>query len=178
MAKREEVICAGFGGQGILFLGKLIALCAMKENKFTAYMPSYGAEVRGGTAYSMAIISDKPIPSPVITRPDSAIVMNEPSFRKFRDKIKKGGLLVLNSSLVGNCGRPKGIKLIKLPFTEIAFSLGNVKAANMVALGAYIKKTNVVSVKTALKAIDEFIKDKKLVVINKLALLKGASLVK
>lgn len=178
MLKRQEVICAGFGGQGILFLGKLIALCAMKENKFNTYMPSYGAEVRGGTAYSMAIISDGPIPSPVVTLPDVSIVMNEPSFKKFRHKIKKGGLLIVNSSLVGNVPKLKNLKVIKLPLTDIAASLGNIKVANMVALGAYIKKTKVVSVKTVLKALEEFIKDKKLVVLNKLAVLKGASLVK
>lgn len=175
---REEIICAGFGGQGILLLGKLLAFCAMKENKFNTWMPSYGAEVRGGTAYSMTVISNEPIPSPIVSMADTAIVMNSPSFRKFKDKVKKGGLLIVNSSLVKNIPRIKKIKIIKLPFTDIALNLGNVKVANVVALGAYIKKTKIVSIKTALKAIEESFKDKKLVVLNKLAVLKGASLVK
>jgi len=175
---KQEIICAGFGGQGILLLGKILALCAMKENKFNTFMPSYGAEVRGGTAYSMTIISDEPIPSPVITSPDTSIVMNAPSFDKFKDKVKAGGLLIVNSSLVKNVPKITGIKVVKLPLTDIALSLGNAKAANMVALGAYAKKTKVFSVKTALKALEVFMKDKKLLVLNKLAVLKGASLVK
>jgi len=175
---REEAICAGFGGQGILFLGKMIALCAMNENKFNTFMPSYGAEVRGGAAYSMAIISDQPIPSPVINTASSVIVMNYPSFKKFKDRVREGGLLVINSSLVKEIPKIPKINIIKLPFTDIAISLGNVKAANMVALGAYLKKSKVVMVKTALKAIEEVVPDKKLVVLNKLAILKGASLVK
>jgi 2-oxoglutarate ferredoxin oxidoreductase subunit gamma len=141
-------------------------------------MPSYGAEVRGGTAYSMAIISDEPIASPVVASPDTAIVMNEPSFRKFRGRIKKGGVLFVNSSIVKTAPALKNVTVIKLPFTDIAIGLGNLKVANMVALGAYIKKTNTVSVRTALKVLQEFMKDKKLLVLNKLAILKGASLVK
>jgi len=176
--KREQIICAGFGGQGILLLGKLLAFCAMREDKFNTWMPSYGAEVRGGTAYSMTIISDEPIASPVFISPDTSIIMNEPSFRKFKDRVKKGGLLIVNSSLVKKVPKLKKVDIIKLPFTDIAASLGNVKVANMVALGAYAKKTKVVSVKTVLKAIEQFVKDKKLLVLNKLAILKGASLVK
>lgn len=175
---KQEIICAGFGGQGILLLGKIIALCAMKEDKFNTFMPSYGAEARGGTAYSMAIISGEPIASPVVTSPDTAIVMNAPSFKKFKDKVRKGGILIVNSSLVKEAPRMKGINILQFPFTDIAVKLGNVKVANMVALGAYVKKTKIVSTKTALKAIKEFVKDKKLVVLNKLAILKGASLVR
>jgi len=178
MLKKEEIICAGFGGQGILLLGKFLAFCAMTENKFNTWMPSYGAEVRGGTAYSMTIISDEPIPSPVVNSADAAIIMNAPSFRKFKGRLKQGGLLVVNSSLVKAIPAMAKIKVIKFPFTDIALSLGNVKVANMVAAGAYIKKTKLISIKTALKAIEEFVKDKKLVVLNKLAILKGASLIK
>lgn len=178
MVKKEEIICAGFGGQGILLLGKVIAFCAMKENKFNTWMPSYGAEVRGGTAYSMTKISDEPIASPIVGSPDTCIVMNEPSFRKFRAKVRSGGSLIVNSSLVKDIPKLKGIKIVKIPFTDIATTLGNVKVANMVALGAYIKCAKVVSTKTALKAVEDFVKDKKLVVLNKLAILKGASLVK
>lgn len=178
IVKRQEIICAGFGGQGILLLGKILAACAMEENKHTTWMPSYGAEVRGGTAYSMTIISDEPIASPVVSVPDAVIIMNEPSFRKFKGKVKKGGHLFINSSIVKSAPSIKNVKTVKLPFTDIALGLGNVKVANTVALGAYIKKTNIISVRTALKVLQGFMKDKKLLVLNKLALLKGASLVK
>lgn len=175
---RQEIISAGFGGQGILVLGRFLAFCAMRENKFNTWMPSYGAEVRGGTAYSMTIISDEPIPSPVVSSAEAIIVMNSPSFRKFKNRVKPGGLLVVNSSLVKKVPKIAKVKIIKFPFTDIALSLGNIRVANMVALGACIRKTKTVSTKTALKALDEFFKDKKLVVLNKLAILKGASLVK
>ncbi|MBI4336007.1 MAG: 2-oxoacid:acceptor oxidoreductase family protein [Candidatus Omnitrophica bacterium] len=175
---RQEIICAGFGGQGILLLGKILAACAMQEGKFTTYMPSYGAEVRGGTAYSMTIISDEPIASPAVSSPDVSIIMNTPSFMKFKDKMKKGGIMLVNSSIVRDERGVKDIKIVKLPFTDIALELGNAKVANMVALGACIKKTGVLAMKTALGALEEFIKDKKLSELNKLAVLKGASLVK
>lgn len=175
---RQEIICAGFGGQGILFLGKLLSYCAMMEKRYTTWMPSYGAEVRGGTAYSMTVISDEPIASPIVNLADSSIVMNYPSFMKFKEKVRKGGVLVVNSSLVESAPKSEKIRTIKLPFTDIAMDLGSVKVANMVALGAYLKATKAVSVKTALKAMEEFVKDKKLLVLNKLAILKGASLVK
>jgi 2-oxoglutarate ferredoxin oxidoreductase subunit gamma len=139
-------------------------------------MPSYGAEVRGGTAYSMTIISDEEIPSPIVGLANTAIIMNTPSFKKFKGRIKQGGLLVLNSSLVAN--GPNNSNTLKLPFTDIALKLGNVKVANMVMAGAYLKKTEIISIKTALKALEEFVRDKKLLVLNKLAILKGASLVK
>jgi 2-oxoglutarate ferredoxin oxidoreductase subunit gamma len=172
----EEIICAGFGGQGILFLGKFIAACAMKEGRFTTWMPSYGAEVRGGTAYSMTVIDDVPIPSPVVNLADTVIAMNAPSFQKFKSRLRQKGILIVNSSLVKDI--PKSKYVIKFPFTDLALSLGNAKVANMVALGAYLKKTKTVSVKTALKTVEEFVKDKKIAVLNKLAILKGASLVK
>jgi len=175
---KQEVICAGFGGQGILFLGKVLAYCAMNEKKHNTWMPSYGAEVRGGTAYSMTIISSDPIPSPVVVSPDAAIVMNGPSFQKFKDKVKKGGLLVVNSSIVKKVPKIPRVTVMPIPLTDIASKLGDIRVANMVALGAYAKKTGVVSVKTALKTIGELIKDKKLLMLNRLAILKGASLVK
>ncbi|MEI8175428.1 MAG: 2-oxoacid:acceptor oxidoreductase family protein [Candidatus Omnitrophota bacterium] len=178
VVSKQEIIFAGFGGQGILLLGKFLSYCAVREGLFTTFMPSYGAEVRGGTAYSMTIVSGSPIPSPVVSAPDASIVMNGPSFKKFKDKVKKGGLLIVNSSLVKEAAKSSAGEVVKIPFTDIAESLGNVRVANMVALGAYLKKTKIVSIKTALQVADDFFKDKKLVVLNKLALLKGASMVK
>ncbi|MFH1847822.1 MAG: 2-oxoacid:acceptor oxidoreductase family protein [Candidatus Omnitrophota bacterium] len=175
---KEEIICAGFGGQGIMLLGKLLAYCAMEEGKYITWMPSYGAEVRGGTAYSMTIISTDPIPSPVIGRPDSCIVMNSPSFKKFKKTLKQKGLLMVNSSMVKSAPKSKDFKIVKAPFTHTAYKLGNIRVANMVALGAYIQKSRIVKLKTALNGIEEFVKNKELAELNKKAITEGAKLVK
>ena len=96
----EEILCAGFGGQGIMLLGKLLAFSGMREEKHVTYLPSYGAEVRGGTAHCSVIISSEEIASPIVSSPSIAIIMNEPSLLKFESRIKQGGLIVLNSTLV------------------------------------------------------------------------------
>ena len=143
----EEVIIAGFGGQGILLAGKLLAQTAMKAGKEVTFMPSYGAEVRGGTCHCMVIIGDEPIACPVIGSPDSVIVMNKASLTKFAPRLKTGGLLVMNSSLIDI--EPQqlqdGIEIVSVPADEIAVELGNQKAANMVSVGAYLQKRGLFS---------------------------------
>ena len=140
----EEVIIAGFGGQGIILAGKLLAQTAMKAGKEVTYMPSYGAEVRGGTANCMVIVADKPIASPVVSKPDSLIVMNKASLNKFAPRIKTAGLLVMNSSLIKNEPQlDETIEVLEVPADDIAIELGNPKAANMVALGAYLQKRRI-----------------------------------
>lgn len=137
----EEVIIAGFGGQGVILAGKLLAQTAMKAGKEVTYMPSYGAEVRGGTANCMVVIADKPIACPVIGNPGSLIVMNKASLNKFAPRLKNGGLLIMNSSLID--GEPQldgSITVVAVPADELAIELGNKKAANMVALGAYLQQ--------------------------------------
>lgn len=137
----EEVILAGFGGQGIILAGKLLAQAAMKAGKEVTFMPSYGAEVRGGTANCMVVIADKPIACPVIGRPDSLIVMNKASLDKFAPSLKNNGLLVMNSSLVD--GKPEvdgTIEVVAIPADDLAVELGSQKVANMVVLGAYLQK--------------------------------------
>ena len=137
----EEVIIAGFGGQGIILVGKLLADTAMKAGKEVTYMPAYGAEMRGGTSNSMITIADKPIASPLITRPQSLIAMNKASLNKFSPRIKSGGLLVMNSSLIEDEPELDGtIDILAVPADEIAVELGNPKVANMVALGAYLQR--------------------------------------
>jgi 2-oxoglutarate ferredoxin oxidoreductase subunit gamma len=137
----EEVIIAGFGGQGTMLAGKLLAQTAMRTGKEVTYMPSYGAEVRGGTANCMIIIADRKIACPVVGKPDSLIVMNKASLTKFGPRLKKGGLLVMNSSLIDiEPQLDETIEIVKVPADEIAVELGNQKAANMVALGAYLQK--------------------------------------
>jgi len=137
----EEVIIAGFGGQGTMLAGKLLAQTAMKTGKEVTYMPSYGAEVRGGTANCMVIIAEEKIACPVVGRPDSLIVMNKASLDKFGPRLKSGGLLVMNRSLIDE--EPESdetIEVVAVPADEIAVELGSQKAANMVALGAYLQK--------------------------------------
>ncbi|MFH1413315.1 MAG: 2-oxoacid:acceptor oxidoreductase family protein [Candidatus Omnitrophota bacterium] len=173
----EKIIIAGAGGQGIMLLGKVLAEAAMREGKFVTWMPSYGAEVRGGTAHCMVILSDKEISSPFIDKADILIVMNRPSLEKFRNRISNQGLLIMNSSLVSVDGY-KNTRNYKYPFTEIASRLGNIRVANMLALGTLVAKKKSVSLKSALAAISSIApQDKKnLVEINFRALKEGAQL--
>ncbi|MCM8800787.1 MAG: 2-oxoacid:acceptor oxidoreductase family protein [Candidatus Omnitrophica bacterium] len=135
----EKIIIAGAGGQGVILLGKLIAEIAMRQDRFVALIPSYGPEVRGGSAYCMVSISDEEISSPYINEADTLIIMNNPSLNRFEEKIKRNGLLILNSSLVTDKIARNDLKVIRYPFTDIAVRLGNPRVANMVVLGCFIK---------------------------------------
>jgi len=152
----EEVIIAGFGGQGIILAGKLLAQTAMKRGLEVTYMPSYGAEVRGGTANCMVIIASEPIASPVVDRSDSLIVMNKASLNKFASRLKTGGLLVMNSSLIdGEPKLDKTIEVIAVPADKLAVELGSPKSANMVALGAYLQKRRIFSLDAVADSLTE-----------------------
>ena len=154
----EEVIIAGFGGQGIMVAGKLLAQTAMKAGKEVTYMPSYGAEVRRGTANCMVVIAEEKIASPVVGNPDSVIVMNKASLSKFASRIKKGGLLVMNSSLIED--KPeldKSITILAVPANDIALELGNQKAANMVALGAYLQRRGLFNSDAAAECLSDIL---------------------
>ncbi len=140
-----DVIIAGFGGQGILLIGNILACAAMEEGRQVTYLPTYGVEMRGGTANCTVVISTKEIGSPIIGKPLSAIIMNTPSLVRFENHLKPGGFLLLNSSLVDpKKASRKEVELIPIPLNEIASQLGNTKLANMVALGAYAEKTRVI----------------------------------
>ena len=170
-----NIVVAGFGGQGILFAGRLLAQAAMEEGKFTTFFPSYGAEMRGGTAHCLVIISSEEIASPIFKNPDLAIFLNEPSAKKFLPLMKKDGLAVLNSSLIKNCPLPEGIKIIRVPATELAQKLGDGKVANLAALGAFLMKSKIFpleAIKKSLKAILTGEKNK-LLDINLAALREG-----
>lgn len=169
----ERVIIAGAGGQGIMLLGKVLAEAAMRENKFVTWLPSYGAEVRGGTANCMVIISDQPIGSPHIDKADTLMIMNAPSWVKFKSRIKEKGLCILNSSLINDEKAS-----LKYPFSDIAVRLGNIKVANMVALGCFIGHKKIVNFKTIFKIFSDIApSDKKeLIEINQKALLAGMEL--
>jgi 2-oxoglutarate ferredoxin oxidoreductase subunit gamma len=173
----EKIIVAGAGGQGIMVLGKVLSQAAMLEGKFVTWLPSYGAEVRGGTAHCMVVISDEEIGSVYIAKADSLIVMNSPSLEKFEGRLKDNGSLIINSSLVMDCSR-KDVFLLKYPFTDIAISLGNIRVANMVALGVFIAAKNIIGLEGAQKAILDIAPTEKkdLIEINRLALEKGFAL--
>ena len=182
---RENIRFSGFGGQGIMILGKLIAYSAMNNGLNVTWMPSYGAEVRGGTAHCMVVFSDREIASPIITECTAAIIMNKPSLDKFLKLIKPNkecpkfkSLLLLNSSLEDRDISKKDVDIIRVPMTEIAHELGNVRAANMVAFGAYAKKRAIFKRTDIEKGIKiAFSKDKGTIDLNIKAFDKGASLV-
>ena len=154
----EEVVIAGFGGQGIILAGKLLAQTAMEEGYEVTYMPSYGAEVRGGTANCMVVIAEEEIACPVIGKPSSLIVMNKASLEKFAPRLQKGGLLVMNSSLIDDEPQVDDtIQVLTVPADEIAVELGNPKVANMVILGAYLQKRSLLSVDAAAKCLPQII---------------------
>ena len=152
----QDVMIAGFGGQGVLLAGKLLAHAGMLEGKHVTWFPSYGAEIRGGTANCTVIIADQEIGSPVVMSPSAMLVLNEASYLKFEQRIRPGGLLFLNTSLVKHPSTRSDITRIEVRANDIAGELGDIRIANMVMLGAFLKKTGVVglgSVLNALKAV-------------------------
>ena len=170
----EEIFCAGFGGQGIMFMGKLLALAGLLADKHVTWMPSYGAEVRGGTAYSMVKISDSEISSPIVTNPDILIVMNRPSLVKYEGKLKEGGILIANKTLVGDVVKRKGITVVNIPMTEAAAKLGDIRSANMMAIGALANRSKMLSIRNITSALGvAFKNNEELLSRNKKALEKG-----
>jgi 2-oxoglutarate ferredoxin oxidoreductase subunit gamma len=174
-----KIIIGGFGGQGVVLAGSILARAAMAEDRFVTQMVSYGAEMRGGTANSTVVISDARIASPVIERPDVAIVLNQPSLDKFEEQIVSGGLVVINTSLVERKVQREDLEVVEVAATETANRLGNVRVANIVALGAFVGQTGVVKTASVEWAIEELFSEKKsgLIEINKQALTEGAGVV-
>jgi 2-oxoglutarate ferredoxin oxidoreductase subunit gamma len=171
---REEMLFAGFGGQGIMFMGKLLAQAGLLAGKHVTWMPSYGAEVRGGTAYSMTKMSDHEIASPVVVNPDILVVMNKPSLVKYGSIVKKGGILISNRSLIGNFKKPEGVKTFNLPMTKLASDIGSTKCANMIALGVIAKRSRYVTLRNIINALSMALKNREeLFILNKKVLEKG-----
>jgi len=173
----QDIIFAGFGGQGILSMGKFLAYAGMDADLNVSWLPSYGPEMRGGTANCSVIISDEPVGSPIVSKASSVVVMNRPSLDKFEDKIKKGGLLIIDCDLINRDIERNDIEIIKIPAQTIAEEMGNKKIANMVLLGALVAKTGVVSMGTVLQALKDHGKAQ-FFEVNKLALEKGAEYAK
>ncbi|QSX06191.1 2-oxoacid:acceptor oxidoreductase family protein [Sedimentibacter sp. zth1] len=177
----EKVIMAGFGGQGIMAIGKILAYAGMLENKEVSWLPSYGPEMRGGTANCATIVSDTPVGSPVITNDaTSAIIMNLPSLDKFENDVVPGGKIIINSSLIDQKATRTDVDVYYVNANEIARDLGNAKAANMVMLGAYLELFKPVKMDTVLKAfLKVFGENKaKFLPLNEKALLKGGEAVR
>jgi len=175
----EEIIIAGFGGQGIILAGKLLAQTAMKAGKEVTYMPSYGAEVRGGTANCAVIVSDRPIACPVVSYPESLIVMNKASVHKFGPRLKQNGLLLWNRSLIDSPPEVgDDVDVLAIPADEIAVELNSPKSANMVMLGAYLQKRGHLSPQQASEALPDVLAERyhKTIPVNTEALLRGAEL--
>lgn len=149
----EQTIMAGSGGQGILFAGELLAYAAMLEGREVVWLPAYGAEMRGGTASCTIVISTKRVNSPVVPNPSSMLIMNRPSLDKFETAILRQGLVVMNSTLVDRSLERTDLRLVEVPATRIAEEIGSVRAANLVALGAFVGATHVVTPESVLHAL-------------------------
>jgi 2-oxoglutarate ferredoxin oxidoreductase subunit gamma len=172
-----KTLIAGFGGQGVLSMGLNLAEAAMLEGKNVTYLPAYGAEVRGGTANCTVAISDEEIASPVASSPEFVVAMNQPSAVKFQHHIQSGGVFFLNSSLVKAEIMRGDIEIVRVPANKIAEDLGSPRAANMVMLGAFTKKSGLVELPDVLAALRRILSaKKKLVDINEKALKTGYNL--
>ena len=172
---QSEVMFAGFGGQGILLSGKVLAHAAMEEGFEVAWVPSYGPEMRGGTAYCTVVISDRPIGSPIIKNPMHLVAMNLPSLEKFAPIVKPAGVILVNSSLIPIEAGREDCDVLKVATVDIAKELGNAKAANIVALSAFVARSKVVTVDTLRHCVErEFGKKPKLIPLNLMAVDAGA----
>jgi len=171
---QSEVMFAGFGGQGILLSAKILAQAAMYEGREVAWVPSYGPEMRGGTAYCTVVISDRLIGSPIIRNPMHLVAMNRPSLEKFAPVVKTGGVILVNSSLIPIESGRDDVDEIRIPVNDIAVRLGSVRSANIVALSAFVARSKLVSVDTLKRCVEEeFAKKKKLIPLNLSAVEEG-----
>lgn len=173
----ERILCAGFGGQGVMSLGQLLAHAGMIENKHVTWLPSYGPEMRGGTAYCNVVVSDSPVGSPIVTDNASCvIVMNLPSLLKFEKSVIPGGIILINSSLVNQAVSRRDILAYYIPAGELARECGSPKAENMVMLGAYLAVVGAVQETSIIKAFNKVFgkKDRRFFDQNIAAIHRGA----
>ena len=159
--KTSQILIAGFGGQGVLFAGKFLAYKGLCEDRQVSWLPSYGPEMRGGTANCSVCISDEPIGSPLVTTPDYLIAMNGPSYKKFIDAVKPGGLVLFDNSIVEETCERTDITAISLPATDLATDAGLNGAANMVLLGRMLAETTLVDMDTVKQAMEKCIPPKR-----------------
>lgn len=172
---QEEIIISGFGGQGALFAGQLLAYTALDEGREVTWIPSYGPEMRGGTAHCVVIVGDEPIGSPIVRQPSVAIVMNLPSHAKYCPLLQPGGLLVVNKSLVPESCTRTDIQEVRIAASDIASELGEVRMSNVVLLGAMLRRCNVLSLEAVLRSMEQHVsgRARRLLEQNKQALRRG-----
>jgi 2-oxoglutarate ferredoxin oxidoreductase subunit gamma len=169
-----EIIIAGFGGQGVLFLGEVLARAAMCEGREITWLPSYGPEQRGGTANCTVVISDEPIGSPVVADPSILIVLNRPSLDRFEPQVRPGGMIVYDSTMVTRAPIRTDVSAVAVPATAVASDLGSARVANVVLLGALLAIRPVVTTATARAILDEMVADPEAQARNAAALERGA----
>jgi 2-oxoglutarate ferredoxin oxidoreductase subunit gamma len=175
---QQEIIVSGFGGQGTLFAGQLLAYAAMDSGYHVTWIPSYGPEMRGGKARCTVVVADEEIGSPLVRQPGAVIVLNLPSMEAFEPAVKPGGVLVVNSSLIPRKSERTDIRVLYVPASEMATELGNVRLANVICLGALVQLTGVVPVAAIEQALDDHLPERhrRLLGLNKEALHKGVAL--
>jgi len=172
----QGIRISGFGGQGVISGGVLLAQAGLEDGKEVSFFPAYGAEMRGGTANCSVVVSSDEVSTPIVSTPDTAIVLNEPSLAKFEPMVKPGGLLIVNTSLVNSKPTRKDIKILNVPCNQVAGELGNGKVMNMVAMGAFAAATGAVSIEAIAKALPKVYKKLKpeVIELNVKALKRGA----
>ena len=177
---KEEIVIAGFGGQGVLSMGKILAYSGLMEDKEVTWMPSYGPEQRGGTANVTVILSDERISSPILNTYDTAVVLNQQSLDKFESKVKPGGVLIYDNYGIHNHPTRNDINIYKIEAMEATFDLKNAKAYNMVVLGALLKVKPIVTLESVLKALKKTLPERHhhLIPMNEQALKVGMDLIK
>lgn len=175
----EEIIIAGFGGQGVLSMGQILCYGGVIEGKEVSWMPSYGPEMRGGTANCVTILSDQKISSPILNKFDTVIALNQPSLDKFESAVKPGGLLIYESSTILNPPKRNDIEIVAIEAANEATKLQNPKVMNMIILGAFLQKKSIIKFDTALEALKKVLPERyhHLIPLNKQAMEKGMELV-
>jgi 2-oxoglutarate ferredoxin oxidoreductase subunit gamma len=176
MQMQTEIVIAGFGGQGVLFAGQLLAYAAMDEGQEVTWIPSYGPEMRGGTANCTVVISDEEIGSPMVRSPRAVVAMNQPSLEKYEAVLKPDGVLVVNSSIISRPVTRKDIRTVLVPGNEIAEELGDRRMTNMVLLGGLLANLPVLSIEAIERALEAHlpIRHQRLLPTNRQALRRGA----
>ena len=172
----RSVVIAGFGGQGVILAGKILAQAGMTHGLEVTWLPSYGPEMRGGTANCTVVLSDEPVGSPIVDEPSAVIALNVPSLDKFEPTVAAAGVLIVNQSLIGRAAKRSDIHVYAVPINEIATRVGNPRTVNMVALGAYLKATRVVPLDVVKRVMAEAMRDggkEKLIAVNEKALDEG-----
>ena len=174
---QAEVIIAGFGGQGVLFVGQILAFAGMDHGKEVTWMPSYGPEMRGGTANCTVVIADEEIGSPTVRNPKAVLVMNLPSLEKYEPMVSSGGVLIINSSLVNRGAERKDIEALLIPAQEIAETIGNRRLTNIVMLGALLQKLPILTLENIEQSLDNHLPERhrRLLPSNIQALRQGAA---